>query len=280
MAIPKYLSTIRRAASYVRSRARSRKPKVAVVLGSGLSSAVPELRDTTVIDYRKIPGLPPPSVKGHSGTLSLGRFARKRGSLEVAILGGRFHYYEGHPMSAITLPVRVMRELGVETLILTSAVGSMNPALKPGHICVLKDHINFMGANSLRGLHTAEYGEMFPDLCTAYPAPLRKIALAECRRLRIPAREGVYTAAPGPSYETPAEIRAYRRLGGDVVGMSVVPEVIVARQAGLNILGLSWISNMAAGTTKEALSHHDVLALGKRMTSRLRGLLEALFTKL
>ncbi|MFH1724697.1 MAG: purine-nucleoside phosphorylase [Elusimicrobiota bacterium] len=276
-----YLRSVKRAASYIRSSApSSRTPRVAVVLGSGLAGSIPDLKKTRTIPYKDIPGFPRITVSGHSGRLLLGEHSHRGRRLDVAVLEGRFHYYEGHSMSEITLPVRALRSLGLETLVLTSAVGSMRKALRPGHICVVKDHMNFMGQNPLRGRHTAEYGAMFPDLVGAYTPELRKLALAECRRLRMPAREGVYAAAPGASYETPAEIRAYRQLGGDVVGMSVVPEAIVARQIGLRLLCLSWVANMAAGISREALAHHDVLALGQRMAGRLRSLLESLFLRL
>jgi len=280
MAISPYFRSLKKGAAYIRSKAPGLRPRVAVVLGSGLDSSLPELRRRKVIDYRRIPGFPKPTVKGHSGRMILGEYVHKGGKVPLAIMQGRFHFYEGSPMADITIPYRVLRELGVETLILTSAVGSLIPSQKPGHICVLKDHINLMGVNPLRGMHTEEFGPMFPDLVDAYTPALRKLALKECRKLKIPVREGVYVAAPGPSYETPAEIRAYRMLGGHVVGMSTVPESIVARQCGMDILVMSWISNMAAGMSKEALSHPEVLALGKKMAVRLKLLQEALLRKL
>lgn len=264
------LDSVRRAADLLRAKAPA--PKVALVLGSGLGASIPDLTGRVEVAYTDIPGFPEPTVKGHSGKLLLGTFKRKKGDLPVAVMQGRYHFYEGHSMGAITRPVRVLAALGVETLILTSAVGSIRRSLKPGSVCVLKDHINYLGHNPLRGYHTAEFGDMFPDMGGAYPADLRKLALAACRRHKIAAREGVYVAAPGPSYETPAEIRAFAKLGGDVVGMSVVPEVIVARQCGVRVLGLSWVSNMAAGILQETLTHHDVLALGQRMAGKLKDL--------
>ncbi|MDE2291776.1 MAG: purine-nucleoside phosphorylase [Elusimicrobia bacterium] len=270
---------MRRAADLLRGKAH-RAPKAALVLGSGLGGSIPDLEDKVEVAYTDIPGFPRPTVSGHSGKLLMGTYRRAKGDLPVAVMQGRFNYYEGHPMSAITLPVRVLAALGVESLVLTSAVGSLQKDLRPGSLCVLKDHINFIGGNPLRGFHTAEFGDMFCDMGGAYTPELRAVALAACRKLKLPAREGVYVAAPGPSYETPAEVRAYGKLGGDVVGMSVVPEVIVARQCGLKVLGVSWISNMAAGIVKETLTHHDVLALGQRMAGRLKDLASALFEKL
>jgi len=280
MAISPYFRSLKKGAAYIRSKAPGLRPRVAIVLGSGLDSSLPDLRRKKFIDYRRIPGFPKPTVTGHSGRMILGEFVRKGGNLPIAIMQGRFHFYEGSPMADITQPYRVLNELGVRTLVLTSAVGSLIPSQRPGHICVLKDHINLMGANPLRGMHTEEFGPMFPDLVNAYSPALRKLAVKECKKLKIPVREGVYLAAPGPSYETPAEIRAYRMLGGHVVGMSTVPEAIVARQCGMDLLVMSWVSNMAAGMSKTALSHPEVLALGKKMAVRLRKLQEALFKKL
>jgi len=180
-------------------------------------------------------------------------------------------------MGRVVFPLHVLKGLGVKTLVLTSAVGSMNPRLKPGSIVALRDHINLMGANPLRGLLGPSFGEMFPDLTSAYDPELRRSAVRAARRLRIPTGEGVYLACSGPSYETPAEIAAFRRLGADIVGMSVVPEAIVARQLGMRVLGLSWVANMAAGVSRgETLNHQDVLELGRRIAGRIRALIEAL----
>ena len=271
-----YVGSVRRAADYLRSRLPRAKASVGLILGSGLAKAVPALEDSETIPYSQIPGFPRTTVAGHEGRLLLGRHA----GTEVAVMQGRFHYYEGHPMEAIALPLRVLESLGMKTLLITSAVGSMNPAIRPGDLTVISDHINQMGANPLRGFHQAEFGAMFPDLTGAYDPALRRLALAACRKARIPAREGVYFAVGGPSYETPAEIRAFRRLGGDVVGMSVVPEVIAARQMGVKVLAVAWTSNRAAGLPGAALSHPDVLALGEKVSARLRGLLEDLLRKL
>jgi purine-nucleoside phosphorylase len=179
-------------------------------------------------------------------------------------------------MESIALPIRVLESLGLKALILTAAVGSLRPAIKPGQFVAVSDHINFMGQNPLRAFHSKEFGDMFPDLSGAYDLPLRKLVVSTCRRRRIPIHEGVYVAAGGPSYETPAEIRAFRFLGGHVVGMSVVPEVIVARQLGLRVLALAWVSNLASGLKGACLSHSEVLALGKRVSVRLRLILEDL----
>ncbi|OIO09701.1 MAG: purine-nucleoside phosphorylase [Elusimicrobia bacterium CG1_02_63_36] len=276
MADKSILKDIGRAAAYIKSKSKGVRPQVLIVLGSGLNEALPPLKKQTVIAYDKIPGFPEPTVKGHTGRLILGEGPQGG----VAILQGRYHFYEGHSMARITMPLRALHRLGLQTAILTSAVGSLRRDLKPGDLCVLNDHMNFMGANPLQACHTAEYGEMFPDLAGAYSKRLRILALAECRKAGITAKEGVYTAASGPSYETPAEIRAFAKLGGSVVGMSVVPEVIVARQLGIEVVGLSWIANMAAGMSKDALTHHDVLELGKKMAARLGKALTGLLGKI
>ena len=271
-----FLRHIQEAAAFLRPRLPAGAPEVGVILGSGLSGAIPRLDGEAGVPYAAIPGFPEPTVSGHAGRLVFG----KAGNLSTAVMQGRFHYYEGHPVESITLPVRVLRELGVKRLILSAAVGSLRPRIKPGHLVFVSDHMNCMGVNPLKGFHTKEFGEMFPDMAGAYAPALRKSALALCRKLKIPAWEGVYTATPGPSYETPAEIQAYRKLGGHVVGMSVVPEVIVARQLGMEVLAFGWISNMAAGLAKENLVHGDVLALGERMAATIRRFLEAMLAQL
>ena len=278
MRIKKYVQAVRRAAAYIKKRSGGLTPDSLVILGSGLAGASPDLTGKKIIPYKDIPGFPRPTVSGHSGRLVLGKVPG-RASKTVAVMQGRFHYYEGHAMEDIALPVRALEYLGIKRIIATSAVGSMTKTLKPGDICVVSDHINLMGRNPLRAFHEEEFGDMFPDMANAYTPALRKLALKSCRQLKINAKEGVYTAVGGPSYETPAEIRAFSKLGGSIVGMSVIPETIVARQMGLEILALSWISNMAAGISKEVLSHPDVLALGSKMAVRMRKLLNDVLAK-
>ena len=269
------MNSIRKAAHFIRARAKI-SPSVAVILGSGLSKAVPSLEKATTIPYVDIPGFPRTTVAGHEGKLVVGELA----GAGVAVLQGRFHYYEGHSMESIALPTRALEYLGAKTLVVTAAVGAMRKDFKPGDIVAVTDHINLMGRNPLRAFHEEEFGAMFPDLRHAYDPALRKTALAVCKKHKFPAHEGVYVAVGGPSYETPAEIRAFRGMGADVVGMSVVPEVIPARQMGMRVLGLSWISNFAAGLSDEDLSHQDVLALGEQFSKRLRVLLDELLPKL
>ncbi|MDD5302735.1 MAG: purine-nucleoside phosphorylase [Elusimicrobia bacterium] len=272
MKINLYIGAIRKAAALIKKQAPGFTPDIGFALGSGLAKAVPPLEKTLTIPYRDIPGFPRTTVPGHEGKLILGRsFGRS-----VAVMQGRFHYYEGHAMEDIALPIRVLEYMGLKTMIVTAAVGSMREKVKPGHFTVITDHINLMGRNPLRAFHEEEFGTMFPDMTKAYDARLSKVVLAACRKRKVSVHEGVYVAVGGPSYETPAEIRAFRALGGDVVGMSVVPEVIPARQMGLTTAALVWTSNMAAGLPGAIQNHGDVLALGARVSDDLRGVLSDL----
>lgn len=264
------LRLLARAVAGVRARAGGRVPRVGVVLGSGLSGSVPALENEVVIPYEKIPGFPRPTVQGHKGRLSLGTFA----GLPLAVLQGRFHYYEGNPMWAVTFPVRLLKALGVDTLLLTSAVGSVNSKIRPGDFVFLQDHINLMGNNPLIGNHHPDFGPMFPDMSQIYDPDLRKRGLRLAKKLGFRATEGAYVAVSGPSYETPAEIEAFRRLGADVVGMSMVPEAIVARQCGMRVFGLSWTANFAAGLSDTPLRHPDVLRLGQVIAGKMLRFLE------
>ena len=276
MEIKTYVGSIRRAADYIRSRVPNARPKIGIILGSGLSKAVPPLAAMETIPYSQIPGFPRTTVTGHEGKLLIGEHSK----VQVAVMQGRFHYYEGHSMESIALPVRVLEYLGLKNLIVTAAVGSMRPKIRPGHFTAVSDHINFMGRNPLRAFHEEEFGTMFPDLTSAYDKDLRKLCLQVCKKRKIPCREGVYVACGGPSYETPAEIRAFRIMGGDVVGMSVVPEAIVARQMGLRTLGIAWTANMASGMQGATLSHPDVLALGDKVAGNLSVVLQDLIKKI
>jgi purine-nucleoside phosphorylase len=261
-----YIGAVRKAADYVKSKVPGFSPQIGIILGSGLAKAVPALEKSKVIAYSDIPGFPRTTVAGHMGKLICGRLHGK----SVAVMQGRFHYYEGHSMEDIVLPLRMLESFGLKTVFLTAAVGSVRQEIKPGHFVAITDHINFMGHNPLRAFHEGEFGEMFPDLGNAYDADLRKKIVSICRKNKLPVHEGVYTAVCGPSYETPAEIRAFRIWGGDVVGMSVVPEVIPARQMGIKVAALTWISNMCSGMKGASLNHSEVLELGARVSEGLR----------
>ena len=269
MKIKHYIGSIRAAAAYIKKVAPGFRPDIGFVLGSGLAKAVPPLDKVLTIPYSDIPGFPRTTVPGHEGKLILGRAQGHA----VAVMQGRFHYYEGHAMESIALPVRTLEYLGLKTLIVTAAVGSMKPKIRPGHFAVLTDHINLMGRNPLRAFHEEEFGTMFSDMADAYDPALSRALLSVCRKRKVVAHQGVYVAVGGPSYETAAEIKAFRILGGDVVGMSVVPEVIPARQMGMKVAALVWISNMAAGLPGCIQNHGDVLALGAKVSDDLRRVL-------
>ncbi len=261
---------VSRTAAWLKARTKRFKPVAAIIAGSGLANSLPELTDSVTIPYSSIPNFPRTTVKGHKGELVFGRLGGK----DVVMMRGRFHYYEGRPLNFIAFPVRVLASLGVKNLIVTAAVGSLKPSIRPGDFLVLKDHINFMGGNPLMGNYDPLFGEMFPDMNEPYDAALRREALSAARKLKARAGEGVYVAVTGPSYETPAEVRVYGMLGGSVAGMSVVPEVIAARQLKMKVLGICWISNFTSGISKETLEHSDVLKLGEKVSVKMKALLE------
>jgi inosine/guanosine/xanthosine phosphorylase family protein len=224
------------------------------VLGSGFRDVSNRLTEKKRLPYSSLPGFPPIGISGHAGELYVGRL----GGTPVIVLGGRAHYYEGHSMERVTFPVRVLAGYGIKDLLLTSAAGGINPAFRPGNFMALTDHINLMGANPLRGA-PPEGRQRFVDLTQVYDPGLLKLLLAAGRACHSKMRRGVYLAVSGPSYETPSEIRAFARLGADAVGMSMVPEAIVARQSGLRVAGMSCITNLAAGLGHGTLSHTEVL---------------------
>ena len=193
---------------------------------------------------------------------------------------GRFHYYEGHPMKDLAISIRTMFMLGVEKLVVSAAVGSLDMKLKPGSVCVLNDHINFMANNPLIGNHEKEFGPMFFDLSEAYDKKLRKVTMDAAKKLKISAKEGCYFAVTGPNFETPSEIKAFKKLGATVVGMSVVPEVLVARQCGIRVLGLAWVTNMGCGIAKTPLSHEQTISESKKIEGKFKNLLETVLPKI
>lgn len=245
-------------------------PKVAVVLGSGLGAFADRLTDPKIAPYPEL-GLPMSGVPGHAGKLHVGRVGPQR----VAVLAGRLHAYEGHDLATVVLPVRALARWGVKGVILTSAVGSIDPTLRTGQVVVIEDHLNFLGGNPLRGANLDELGPRFPDLTHLYTPRCRELAHTAAGR-KLP--EGVYAAMPGPSYETPAEIRMLERLGARVVGMSTVPEAIAAGHAGMEVLALSVVANAAAGLSESALTHQEVTeamsAAAPRFVNLLRHIVE------
>lgn len=251
-------------------------PDVAIVLGSGLGGFAESLEDRLAVPYGDIPGWPPSKVVGHAGQLVVGR----SGGRLVAALSGRAHFYEGYPMYAVTFGTRVMGALGVRTLVLTNAAGGINVAFEPGTLMAIDDHINLMGTNPLVGENDERFGPRFPDMTEVYSRRLRQVAdeVAGVRGLRL--AHGVYVAVHGPSYETPAEIRFLRTIGADAVGMSTVPEAIVARHMGLEVLGISCITNPAAGVLPEPLVHDEVMAVAQRVRGTFSSLLEGIVERI
>lgn len=243
----------------------ARLPKIAVVLGSGLNALVERFGDRKSIPYAQVPHFPTPTVAGHAGNVVIGSVD----GADAIILQGRFHYYEGHDLETVTFPVRVLQRLGVQTLILTAATGGVRPELRPGNLVCLSDHLNLIGTNPLRGPNDPRFGERFPDMTEVYSKRLRNAAKEEARRLGVQLVSAVYACLPGPSYETPAEIRMLRTLGADVVGMSTAPEAIVARQGGMEVLGLALVTNAAAGVLPAPIRHEDVLEAGRKATPML-----------
>lgn len=245
-------------------------PRVGIVLGSGLGDVARLVRDAKRIPYKSIPHFPQPTVHGHSGVLHLGHM----GGVPVAVLEGRLHFYEGCAAKEVAFPTRVLALAGIECLVVTCAAGGIAPRATPGSFMIFSDHLNLQGINPLAGPHEARWGPRFPDLTRAYDPELRRKARKVADRLRLKCFEGVYAAVLGPSYETPAEIRALRRLGAAAVGMSVVPEVLVARQMGVRVLAVATITNRAAGLGERPLGHEEVLEVGKKAASGLARLLE------
>lgn len=267
-------SDIEAAAALLRERL-GQAPEVVLVTGSGLGHLADAVEEPVTVPFDDLPGFPAAGVAGHSGAYVGGRWAGRR----VLIQGGRFHAYEGHPLSVVTAPVRVARALGTRVLVLTNAAGGIHPTLEAGDLVLLDDHINLMGAHPLVG-PVAQGEERFPDMSAPYDAELQAVAVEAAARLGVPLVRGVYAAVSGPSYETPAEIRMLGALGADIVGMSTVPEVITARASGLRCLAFSVVTNKAAGLSHGTLGHEEVLEVGRRAGRALGRLLEAVLKSL
>jgi purine-nucleoside phosphorylase len=273
---PALLGRLDATASWIRGK-RDSAPRVGLVLGSGLGAFAERLKNRVAIPYEEIPHFPVPSgVVGHAGELVLGDVGRT----PVVVLSGRVHFYEGRPMTDVVYPARVLARLGVGAVVLTNAAGGVRRTFRPGDLMLISDHINAFGTNPLIGPNEEALGARFPDMSAVYDKKLRGLAKSTARQLKIPLREGVYLGNSGPSYETPAEIRAYRTLGADAVGMSTIPEAIALRHAGVRVLGISTITNMAAGILPQPLIHAEVLAVTKRVGQRFVALLTALVPKI
>ncbi len=271
-----YLEKVDEAVAAVRKRAGAAVPEVAIVLGSGLGDFAGRLTDAVAIPYGDLPHWPAAKVIGHDGRLVIGTLAGKR----VAALSGRAHFYEGHDLRTVSFATRVIGRLGIPAMILTNAAGGVNVALTPGMLMVMDDHINLLGSNPLVGPNEDAFGPRFPDMTEVYSARLRGLADTVARAQGLRLGHGVYVAVHGPSYETPAEIRFLRTIGADAVGMSTVPEAIVARHMGLEVLGLSCITNAAAGVLPQPLNHAEVMVVARQVRNAFAALLEGIIAGL
>lgn len=252
------------------------RPRIAVVLGSGLGAFANELTDRVDIPYSELPGWPGSTAVGHAGLLILGKI----GDLDLAVMAGRVHLYEGYTPAQVTFGVRVLGRLGVRSMVFTNAAGGINLALERGGLVLISDHINLQGSNPLAGPNDDSFGPRFPDMSEAYSRQYREIAKLVAAELSIPISEGIYAGVVGPSYETPAEIRFLRTIGADVVGMSTVPEVIVANHMGMRVLGISCVTNMAAGVLPQRITHEEVLETGEMVRDTLSRYLKAVLPRL
>ena len=264
-----------RAAKFILSKTKLR-PKIALVLGSGLGAFADELGDATQIPYAKIPGFPQSTATGHAGQLVIG----KAEGVPVVAMQGRVHLYKGYSAKEVTFPIRVFGRLGIKSVILTNAAGGINQRYEQGALVTIRDHINLQGTNPLIGPNDERFGPRFPDMSKAYSQAYRAIVVEQARRQKMEIPEGVYAALSGPSYETPAEIHYLRTIGADLVGMSTVPEVIVARHMGIEVLGISCVTNMAAGILDQAINHQEVMETGERVRTQFVALLRAVIPRI
>ena len=273
--IPDEFTRAEQAAQFILAKTRLR-PKIAVVLGSGLGAFADDLAEATRVPFQEIPAFPRSTAVGHAGVLAIGNCA----GIAVAAMQGRVHMYEGYSAQEVAFPMRVLGRMGIKAAILTNAAGGINLEYKQGCLVLLSDHINLQGRNPLLGPNDERFGPRFPDMTRAHHKPYRQAALEEARRLGITCFEGVYAALLGPNYETPAEIRFLRTIGADVVGMSTVAEVIVARQMGIKVLAISCVTNMAAGILDKPINHEEVLETGERVKGQFIALLRAVIPRI
>jgi purine-nucleoside phosphorylase len=254
-------------------------PKTAIILGSGLGPYADEFEVLKSIEYSEIPNFEKARVKGHDGVLQLGKL-KSQDSDPVVIMKGRYHYYEGYDLKTVVFPVRVMKFLGVKSLIVTNASGGLNPDFQPGELMLITDHINLMSDSPLCGENTLEFGPRFPDMTEAYDKELRTLALGAAKKTNSTLHQGVYAGMKGPAYETPAEVRMLRTIGADATGMSTVPEVIAAVHMGLRVLGISCITNLAAGINKEKLNHNEVIENSSKSMSAFRPIMNEILSNI
>ncbi|WP_422479921.1 purine-nucleoside phosphorylase [Pleomorphochaeta sp. DL1XJH-081] len=266
------MKKLHEAAEYVRQMIGEEPVSIGMILGSGLGDLANELEDSVAVPYAKIPHFPVSTVPGHAGRLVAGMLGGKR----VLVMQGRFHFYEGYGMDTVVFPVQMMRVLGIRNLLVTNAAGCVNTSWQPGDLMLISDHIKLIPDNPLRGINISELGERFFDMSTAYSEKLRAMAREQASKLGVVVREGIYQLFTGPSFETPAEVRFARACGADAVGMSTVPEVIAARHAGMEVLGISCLTNMAAGILDQPLNHEEVLETGERVKSTFSALVKVI----
>src|SRR2546423_10937993 len=252
------------------------EPRIAIVLGSGLGGFADDFEEAAAIPYEEIPGFVRSTAEGHAGRLVIGKID----SVPLLAMQGRVHYYEGYSLEEVTFPVRAFKLLGIKTLILTNAAGGINVQLTQGALMVISDHFNLMGVNPLRGLNDERFGPRFPDMSAVYLPELQELVVDEAKAIGVEVRRGIYGALSGPSYEPPAEIHLLRNLGADAVGMSTVPEAIVARHMGLEVLGISCITNMAAGIGDQPINHEEVMATGDRVRETFAKLLRRVVSRI
>ncbi|GGN62421.1 purine-nucleoside phosphorylase [Oceanobacillus indicireducens] len=268
-------TAIETAATFINDKLTAR-PEIGLILGSGLGVLAEEIENPVQITYEDIPNFPVSTVEGHAGRLVIGELEGKT----VLAMQGRFHFYEGYGLDEVTFPVRVMRQLGIDKVIVTNAAGGVNPAFEAGDLMMITDHINNVGINPLIGPNDAELGVRFPDMSTAYDRKYQELMEEVAETLEIPLQKGVYVWNSGPSYETPAEVRMLQQVGGDAVGMSTVPEVIVAKHSGMKVLGISCISNMAAGILDQPLSHEEVMETTEKVKADFLKLVRGIVRRL
>jgi purine-nucleoside phosphorylase len=262
------------AARTIRARTTA-EARVAIVLGSGLGGFAEEFEDAVSIPYREIPGFVSSTAQGHVGSLVIGKVEH----VPVLAMQGRVHFYEGYSLEEVTFPIRTFKLLGIKTLILTNAAGGIDVQLNQGALMVISDHLNLMGVNPLRGPNDERFGPRFPDMSEVYSRELQELVVEEARDLGVTVRRGIYAGLAGPSYETPAEIHMLRAFGADAVGMSTVPEAIVARHMGMSVLGISCITNMAAGIGETPINHEEVMETGERVRETFTQLLRRIIAK-
>lgn len=265
------MQNIIEAANYIKSKIEN-KPEIGLVLGSGLGSLADQIEDKLIVKYEDIPGFPVSTVEGHAGQLVFGKLSGK----DVVAMQGRFHYYEGYDISDVVLPIRVLSNIGIKSLIVTNAAGGVDMSYVPGDLMIIKDHINFTGVNPLKGPNLNELGPRFLDMTNAYDKEYMDLTRHTAKKLGLGLKEGVYMWFTGPTYETPSEVKLARMLGADAVGMSTVPEVIIARHEGIRVLGISCITNMAAGILDQPLVHDEVVETSLRVKEEFESLIKEL----